>query len=627
MHRSPLNYGFSMSIKQKLYLLGTGVIVALLVLMGIFLFSQTQIASINLADQQKSQLSRQIGELRIAEKNFLLDSNLSYSDAARQEIDRIQATIKQLEQTLDNATVARQLAQINSAVSAYQERFLALEQAMVARGLTRKLGAYGALRDATHQLEAVLDNRDDDATLVTLLQLRRAEKDFMLRWEDGYVDKVARIAEQLNGRLADSGDDQRKVQGYLVEFNSFADLSREIGYTLADGLKGELRNQGSLINEELSKLSETLNTQLEERQQQATWLPITLTLLIIATMIVMLYWVTRSINKPLQTLKAQLSQVQENNDLSLQLDKHQDDEFGAAVDHVNQLLAYFRRVIENIRQTSTSVGELSEQLSSTVSHSSHKTAQQNAEIEQVAAAVNEVGSTAHTIAEDAEGTAQQVDEIAKQASTGHTVINSAVDKVNFLAERLANSNQHATELAKRSQGITDIVAVINGIAEQTNLLALNAAIEAARAGEQGRGFAVVADEVRNLAKRTQESINEIEQITTQLTEQTNVIVQSLEECNELGDESRQEASRSGELFTQINQQLIKVNDRSASIATAVEQQSKVVDDTSQNVVRIKDATNDILSDARTNAETAEQLSRFASELSSSVSQFKCDSMR
>ena len=614
-----------MSIKQKLYLLGTGVIVALLVLMGIFLFSQAQIKTINHADQQQAKLSRLISELRIAEKNFLLDSDLKYSESAKQQISYIQDTLKQLKQTVDYPTVLSLLERIEATVSEYQQRFSALEQAMIERGLTRKLGAYGALREATHQLEAVLDKRDDNKTLVTLLQLRRSEKDFMLRWEDGYVAKVTRIAKQLNSQLAGSASDQSKVEGYLVQFNRFADLSRKIGYTLTEGLKGELSAQGNDINSELNALSRDLNKQLLQQQRQATWLPIAITVLIIALMIVMLFWVTRSINKPLQTLKSQLSRIQATNDLSLQLDKHQDDEFGAAVDHVNQLLAYFRRVIENIRKTSSNVGELSQQLSATVSHSSNKTEQQNGEIEQVAAAVNEVGSTAHTIAEDAESTAQQVDEIAQQASTGRSVINSAVEKVNFLAERLANSNQHASELAKRSQGIRDIVAVINGIAEQTNLLALNAAIEAARAGEQGRGFAVVADEVRSLAQRTQESINEIEQIATQLTEQTSVIVRSLEECNELGADSRQEATRSGELFTDINTQLMKVNDRSASIATAVEEQSKVVDDTSQNVVRIKDATNDILADARTNAETAEQLSRFARELGDSVAQFKCDS--
>lgn len=614
-----------MSIKQKLYLLGTGVIVALFVLMGIFLFSQAQIKTINNAEQQKAKLSHLISELRIAEKNFLLDSDLKYSESAKQQINHIQETLKQLKQTVDYPTVLSRLERIETTVSEYQQRFSALEQAMIERGLTRKLGAYGALREATHQLEAVLDKRDDNKTLVTLLQLRRSEKDFMLRWEDDYVAKVTRIAQQLNSQLAGSTADQSKVEGYLIQFNRFADLSRKIGYTLTEGLKGKLSAQSDEINSELNALSRDLNKKLLQQQRQATWLPIAITVLIITLMIVMLYWVTRSINKPLQTLKSQLSHIQATNDLSLQLDKHQDDEFGAAVDHVNQLLAYFRRVIANIRQTSSNVGELSQQLSATVSHSSNKTEQQNSEIEQVAAAVNEVGSTAHTIAEDAESTAQQVDEIAQQASTGRSVINSAVEKVNFLAERLANSNQHASELAKRSQGIRDIVAVINGIAEQTNLLALNAAIEAARAGEQGRGFAVVADEVRSLAQRTQESINEIEQIATQLTEQTSVIVRSLEECNELGADSRQEATRSGELFTDINTQLIKVNDRSASIATAVEEQSKVVDDTSQNVVRIKDATNDILADARTNAETAEQLSRFARELGDSVAQFKCDS--
>ena len=153
-------------------------------------------------------------------------------------------------------------------------------------------------------------------------------------------------------------------------------------------------------------------------------------------------------------------------------------------------------------------------------------------------------------------------------------------------------------------------------------MALNAAIEAARAGEQGRGFAVVADEVRTLASKTQQSIAEIESITKQLDQQTDIIVSTLKDCNELGEESAQHSDESDQLFKLIYEELMNINDRSASIATAVEEQSAVVDETAENVTRVRDAGIETANDAKLNAEAMQQVTAQTQKLHQAVMKFR-----
>ncbi|WP_433771736.1 methyl-accepting chemotaxis protein [Pseudomonas putida] len=247
---------------------------------------------------------------------------------------------------------------------------------------------------------------------------------------------------------------------------------------------------------------------------------------------------------------------------------------------------------------------------------------QMAEIDQVATAVQEMTATAQDVARNATQAAQAASHADQAASQGKQIVHETSNSIGALAVEIGRAVGVVQTLAKDSENINAILTAIRGIAEQTNLLALNAAIEAARAGEQGRGFAVVADEVRNLAQKTQGATEEIQTMIQQLQQGTRDVVRVMEDSQHRTDESVQHAAKAAEALETITQAVSVINDMNTQIASAAEEQSAVADDINRNVINIGQVANEVAGGADESSAASADLTKLAEQQRRLINQFK-----
>jgi methyl-accepting chemotaxis protein len=239
----------------------------------------------------------------------------------------------------------------------------------------------------------------------------------------------------------------------------------------------------------------------------------------------------------------------------------------------------------------------------------------------VSTAVPEMVATVDEIANNTRDAAHKAEVTNSNADEGKKGVDQTISQIANLSKKLLDSENVVKELEKESITIASVLDVIRGIADQTNLLALNAAIEAARAGEQGRGFAVVADEVRTLASRTQDSTQEIEAIIGLLQKRTQEIVKLMASCRDQGEESVKQAGSAGSMLEEINQDVALIMDMNSAIATAIQEQTTVAAEVNQHVVMIRDVTEKSGESAKQNEHMSEKISQQAQVLHNEVSRF------
>ncbi|WP_430523258.1 methyl-accepting chemotaxis protein [Pseudomonas granadensis] len=245
-----------------------------------------------------------------------------------------------------------------------------------------------------------------------------------------------------------------------------------------------------------------------------------------------------------------------------------------------------------------------------------------AEIDQVATAVQEMTATAQDVARNATQAAQAASHADQAATQGMQIVRDTSNSIGVLAREIGKAVEVVQTLAKDSENINAILTAIRGIAEQTNLLALNAAIEAARAGEQGRGFAVVADEVRNLAQKTQQATEEIQSMIQQLQQGTRDVVRVMEDSQNRTDESVQHAAKAAEALETITHAVSVINDMNTQIASAAEEQSAVADDINRNVINIGQVANEVAGGADESSSASAGLTKLAEQQRRLINQFK-----
>lgn len=346
------------------------------------------------------------------------------------------------------------------------------------------------------------------------------------------------------------------------------------------------------------------------------------TLIAIAISSVIAFFIVRGIMQPINATNTILKDITEQGDLTKRVVITSGDEIGEMGEYFNVFVSKLQGIIKEVVESATQLSVASEQMSKVIVDTTEGLNRQNSETVQVATAITEMAATVDEVARNSQGASDAASSSDNEAKLGNQAVSITIKTINELADDVENSAMILQKLKGDSENISAVLDVIKNIAAQTNLLALNAAIEAARAGEQGRGFAVVADEVRTLAQRTQDSTSEIENLISALQKGAESAVNSMQQNRTKAAETVKQAAIAGEFLGAITQGVSSILDMNSQIAISSEEQAAVAKEINRSIVSIQSISVETSVGATQTSETSNEVKILGNRLRQLVEQFR-----
>ncbi|MBI3772577.1 MAG: methyl-accepting chemotaxis protein [Gammaproteobacteria bacterium] len=457
---------------------------------------------------------------------------------------------------------------------------------------------------------------------------------------DGF-EKAAENAKAFHDEIIEAqGFDPDHAAEYLAleaAFNDYYEKGKKMAEAyVAQGpaggnvMMGEFDKTAEVLTSRLEPILQRINKQVQEREHAiqvsvdfGKQLAVVIVVIYVAVMILAIVIGYRLLLSPLQQTLTMVRDLSEGeSDLSRRLDEKVMGELGQLSHYINNFVSKIqgdvRRVADNIER----VTQTSDVMRKSTTTMAEMLGKQQVETDTVATAIEEMASTVQDVARNAVGAAEAARHADEESAKGVAEVKSTIEEIHHLAEEVKRAAVTIKTLEEQSGEIGKVSQVIRDIAEQTNLLALNAAIEAARAGEQGRGFAVVADEVRALAQRTQRSTQEIQAIIENLQTGAQQAVNAMQRGEEKAEHCVEQAERAGKALESITNEVTVINDMNTQIASAAEEQSAVSAEISRNVLNIRMLTEQTSTRGQQLARTGEDLEKVSVNLKTLVSHFK-----
>ncbi|MBX8492256.1 methyl-accepting chemotaxis protein [Pseudomonas cichorii] len=487
--------------------------------------------------------------------------------------------------------------------------------------LPRQINVIGQIRGLATGFSA--DRQIDETTRAFALNLMKQEA--QIRQE---LQQSLRLLRRQEPALTDVVE-----QPVNLAINDLENLSRDLMDYLDPGQRSNvnantLGERGNAVVAQFYKAQEQMQaslqsqiaTRLQDRNNERMFF---IGLFVVLGVLLLyafagIYSALRSAVEELLSVTARIAQ----GDLTARVKVGSRDEIGDVGKGLNSMVEAFSQSLSQVERSSHSVSESAQRLERSISQAKQSMNAQQAETEQVATAINEMTTSVADVAQNTEGAARAAEAASSASIKGLQVMGETRATIEALVNEVQLSGQKVEALATHSQEIGGVIEVIRTIADQTNLLALNAAIEAARAGEQGRGFAVVADEVRTLASRTQNSTEEIRRIIQQLQDATDEAVQQMKAGQDRAHACLDASEQASGTLQQINEAVDGIVGMNTQIASAAVQQHSVSEDINRNVMGIRNSSLVVMDGVNDNAATADELSSLASELRTVVSRFQ-----
>ncbi|MBF8748148.1 MULTISPECIES: methyl-accepting chemotaxis protein [Pseudomonas] len=416
------------------------------------------------------------------------------------------------------------------------------------------------------------------------------------------------IGKLANGKMTIAHDQQR-----LKVLAAFAPIpgSRPWGVIL------------DVPEEALTGPADSLKRELDGLNTRGTLLELCLGLAAAVAGLLLIWLMARSVTRPILGVAAMLEDIASGEgDLTRRLHYNKQDELGKLASWFNRFLDKLQPIIAEVKRSVQDARGTADRSSAIATETSAGMEQQYRQVDQVATASNEMSATAQDVARSAAQAAQAARDADQATREGLAVIEHTTRSIDTLAAEMANAMTEVEGLAQNSERIGSVLEVIRSIAEQTNLLALNAAIEAARAGEAGRGFAVVADEVRNLARRTQESVEETRQVIETLQNGTREVVGAMDNSHRQAQGGVEQVGQAVTALERIGQAVTVITDMNLQIASAAEEQSAVAEEINSNVATIRDVTESLSGQANESARVSQSLNSLANQQQALMDQFR-----
>ncbi|KAF1033708.1 MAG: Methyl-accepting chemotaxis protein McpQ [Pseudomonas sp.] len=418
------------------------------------------------------------------------------------------------------------------------------------------------------------------------------------------------------------------VADYMSIMEKMLQLTEQDQQQLAlDMLNTHLAPQGAIVNKSLNELIQFNQQGVREAADSsaqtysgAQWVVGSIIVVALIATILLAWQLTHSITAPLGQALSVARTIAAGN-LSQPIVASGKDEPAQLLGALATMQTHLQETIRGISESSQQLASAAEEMSSVMEQSTRGLQAQNDEIEQAATAVTQMSAAVDEVAGNAVSSAEASKASDEDSKHGHYQISETISSIQNLADEVLGASTKAEGLAAQAQDIRKVLEVIRGIAGQTNLLALNAAIEAARAGEAGRGFAVVADEVRSLAQRTQDSTEEIEQMITGIQQGTQDTVEALNSSAEHAGQTLQRANSAGSALEKITAAISQISQRNLVIASSAEQQALVARDVDRSLVNIRDLSTQTAAGASQTSSASQELSRLAVNLNGLVTRF------